>query len=84
MEGSSELLSGGNIEERELTTEMRSSYLYLLRDKLEKFVLTDCKGGESKLSAAKWQRFNRSLKEYEGWMSSLQAEFGHDLEISIC
>ncbi len=27
MEGSSELLSGGNIEERELTTEMRSSYL---------------------------------------------------------
>ncbi len=27
MEGSSELLSGGNIEERELITEMRSSYL---------------------------------------------------------
>ncbi len=27
MEGSSELLSGGNIEERELTTEMRASYL---------------------------------------------------------
>ena len=27
MEGSSELLSGGNIEERELTSEMRSSYL---------------------------------------------------------
>jgi DNA gyrase subunit A len=27
MEGSSELLSGGNIEERELSTEMRSSYL---------------------------------------------------------
>jgi DNA gyrase subunit B len=52
---------------------------YLLRDKLEKFELTDCKGNATKLSASKWQRFNRSLKEYEGWTSSLQAEFGHDL-----
>ena len=52
---------------------------FLLRDKLEKYVLTDCKGSETKLSASKWQRFNRSLKEYEGWTSSLQAEFGHDL-----
>ncbi len=52
---------------------------YLLRDKLEKFELTDCKGNTTKLSASKWQRFNRSLKEYEGWTSSLQAEFGHDL-----
>ncbi len=52
---------------------------YLLRDKLEKFALTDCNGVETKLSAAKWQRFNRSLKEYEGWASALQAQFGHDL-----
>jgi DNA gyrase subunit B len=52
---------------------------FLLRDKLEKYVIADCKGQETKLSEAKWQRFNRSLKEYEGWTSSLQAQFGHDL-----
>ncbi len=52
---------------------------FLLRDKLEKFTLTDCKGNETKLTTAKWQRLNRSLKEYEGWASSLRAEFGHDL-----
>ncbi|MBK5116175.1 MAG: DNA gyrase subunit B [Thermoleophilia bacterium] len=52
---------------------------YLLRDKLEQFELIDCRSNESSLSAAKWQRFNRSLKEYEGWASALQAQFGHDL-----
>ena len=52
---------------------------YLLRDKLEEYVLVDRVGTEHKLSAAKWQRFNRSLKEYEGWASALQAQFGHDL-----
>jgi len=52
---------------------------YLLRDKLEEFVLVDRAGGEHKLSPSKWQRFNRLLKEYEGWASALQAQFGHDL-----
>jgi DNA gyrase subunit B len=52
---------------------------YLLRDKLDKFVLVDRDGGEHKLSESKWQRFNRSLKEYDGWASALQAQFGHDL-----
>ncbi len=56
---------------------------YLLRDKLEEFALIDCKGVENKLSAAKWQRFNRSLKEYEGWASALQAQFGHDLVLFL-
>jgi DNA gyrase subunit B len=56
---------------------------YLLRDKLEKFELIDCKGTATKLTAAKWQRFNRSLKEYEGWASALQAEFGHDLVLFL-
>ncbi len=56
---------------------------YLLRDKLEKIALTDCNGVETKLSAAKWQRFNRSLKEYEGWASALQAQFGHDLVLFL-
>jgi len=56
---------------------------YLLRDKLEQFALVDCKANENKLSAAKWQRFNRSLKEYEGWASALQAHFGHDLVLFL-
>ena len=51
---------------------------FLLRDKLEKFELIDADGETAKLSAAKWQRFNRSYKEYEGWISSLQAAYGHD------
>jgi DNA gyrase subunit B len=56
---------------------------YLLRDKLERFVLVDSRGSKEKLSASKWQRFNRSLKEYEGWASALQAQFGHDLVLFL-
>ncbi len=51
---------------------------FLLRDKLEKFELTDASGETTKMSSAKWQRFNRSFKEYEGWVSSMEARFGHD------
>jgi DNA gyrase subunit B len=49
----------------------------LLRDKLERFDVTDGTGRKHKLTAARWQRFNRRLKEYEGWSDSLRAEFGH-------
>ena len=52
----------------------------LLRDKLEQFELTDAERQEDASStAARWQRFNRQLKEYEGWADSLQAEFGHEV-----
>ncbi len=51
----------------------------LLRDKLEQFALTDSEGRATKLTEARWTRFNRRLKEYEGWSDSLQAEVGHDL-----
>jgi len=51
---------------------------FLLRDKFDKFELVSHDGTASKLSEAKWQRFNRSFKEYEGWVSSLQAAYGHD------
>ena len=51
---------------------------FLLRDKLEKFEITDLAGEVSKLTQAKWQRFNRSFKEYEGWISSMQAAYGLD------
>jgi DNA gyrase subunit B len=49
----------------------------LLRDKLEKMVVTDRGGGEFKLTHARWQKFVRLLKQYEGWASSLQADWGH-------
>jgi DNA gyrase subunit B len=51
----------------------------LLRDKLEQLELADADGASHKLTATRWQRFNRRLKEHEGWADSLQAEFGHEL-----
>jgi DNA gyrase subunit B len=51
----------------------------LLRDKLEDFVLIDAAGEKKKLTPSRWQAYVRRSKEYEGWGSSLQAEFGHDV-----
>ncbi len=51
----------------------------LLRDKLEDFELTDANGETKKLTASRWQAYVRRSKEYEGWGSSLQAEFGHEV-----
>ena len=50
----------------------------LLRDKLEDFELTDATGVAKKLTPSRWQAYVRRSKEYEGWGSSLQAEFGHE------
>ncbi len=50
----------------------------LLRDKLEDFELTDALGNTKKLTSSRWQAYVRRSKEYEGWGSSLQAEFGHE------
>ena len=52
---------------------------YLLRDRIEDYELRDSTGKKTKLTAARWQRFNRKLKEYEGWSESLRADLGHDL-----
>ncbi|HET6997750.1 MAG TPA: DNA topoisomerase (ATP-hydrolyzing) subunit B [Solirubrobacterales bacterium] len=51
----------------------------LLRDKLEEFALTDATGDTKKLTSSRWQSYVRRSKEYEGWGSSLQAEFGHEV-----
>jgi DNA gyrase subunit B len=51
----------------------------LLRDKLEGFELRDANGRSKKLTKSRWQSYLRRSKEYEGWASSLQAEFGHDV-----
>ena len=51
----------------------------LLRDKLEEFELIDATGEKTKLTPSRWQAYIRRSKEYEGWGSSLQAEFGHEV-----
>ncbi len=50
----------------------------LLRDKLEEIEVADANGKATKLSKSRWQSYTRRAKEYEGWGSSLQAEFGHE------
>jgi DNA gyrase subunit B len=51
----------------------------LLGDKLERFEIANGAGGEFKLTDARWQRFGRYLKQFEGWSSALQGEYGHEL-----
>jgi DNA gyrase subunit B len=51
----------------------------LLRDKLEQFELTDATGESRKLTPTRWQAYIRRSKEYEGWGSSLQADYGHEV-----
>jgi DNA gyrase subunit B len=50
----------------------------LLRDKIEEIEVADANGKATKLSKSRWQSYVRRAKEYEGWGSSLQAEFGHE------
>ena len=50
----------------------------LLRDKLEKMEVTDREGQAFNLTHARWQKYGRLLKQYEGWASALRAEWGHD------
>jgi DNA gyrase subunit B len=51
----------------------------LLADKWEKFEVFDRHGSQFKLTEARWQRFSRLLKQYEGWSSALRAVHGHDV-----
>jgi DNA gyrase subunit B len=51
----------------------------LLSDKWEKIDVFDRHGTQLKLTEARWQRFSRLLKQYEGWSSSLRAVHGHDM-----
>jgi DNA gyrase subunit B len=50
----------------------------LLRDKLDQFQLTDGAGKQRKLGKRRWQDFKRAYKAFEGWSSTLRAEFGHE------
>jgi DNA gyrase subunit B len=51
----------------------------LLRDKLDEFEVVDAGGEKRKLNTSRWKAYIRRSKEYEGWGSSLQAEFGHEV-----
>ena len=51
----------------------------LLADKWEKLDVFDRHGTQFKLTEARWQRFTRLLKQYEGWASALRADHGHDM-----
>ncbi|HEU0019628.1 MAG TPA: toprim domain-containing protein, partial [Thermoleophilaceae bacterium] len=66
--------------QRELYLEKESELEeFLLRDKLEKMEISDREGDTFSLTHARWQKFVRLIKQYEGWASSLRAEYGHDL-----
>ncbi len=51
----------------------------LLFDKFDKIEILDGAGNPFKLTEARWQRYTRLRKQYEGWASSLRAEHGHDM-----
>jgi DNA gyrase subunit B len=48
----------------------------LLGDKFEKLEVHDHDGQVFKLTEARWKRFSRLLKQYEGWASALRAAHG--------
>jgi DNA gyrase subunit B len=49
----------------------------LLAEKWEKIDVFDRHGTQFKLTEARWQRFSRLLKQYEGWSLSLRGQYGH-------
>jgi DNA gyrase subunit B len=51
----------------------------LLADKWEKFEIFDRHATQFNLTEARWQRFSRLLKQYEGWSLSLRGHHGHEV-----
>ena len=49
----------------------------LLGDKLEKIQVFDRFATQFKLTEARWKRFTKLLRQYEGWAASLRASQGH-------
>ncbi len=49
----------------------------LLGDKFEKIEVLDRDDKQFKLTEARWKRFTKLLKQYEGWASALRAAHGH-------
>ena len=55
----------------------------LLGDKFEKLDITDSDDKHFKLTDARWKRFTRLLKQYEGWGSALKAAYGHGVVVFL-
>jgi DNA gyrase subunit B len=51
----------------------------LLRDKLDRIEVFDRAATAFNLTAQRWQRLTRLVKEYEGWASALRAAHGHEV-----
>ena len=51
--------------------------MILLGDKFEKIEVYDRYNKQLKLTDTRWKRFNRLLKQYDGWASALRAAHGH-------
>jgi DNA gyrase subunit B len=51
----------------------------LLSDKWDRFQVFDRHASAFKLTEARWQKYVRLLKQYEGWASSLRADHGHEV-----
>ncbi len=51
----------------------------LLAEKWEKILVFDRHGSQFKLTDARWQRYVRLLKQYEGWAHTLRGQHGHDV-----
>jgi DNA gyrase subunit B len=49
----------------------------LLGDKFDKIEVLDRRGSQFKLTDARWKRFTRLLKQYEGWAAALRGAHGH-------
>jgi DNA gyrase subunit B len=63
--------------ERYIEKESELEHL-LLDGKLEKFQIFDRYNSQFSLTEARWQKFGKLLKQYEGWASALRASFGHE------
>jgi len=50
----------------------------LLGDKFERFSIFDRYNKQFALTEARWQRFGKLLKQYEGWSSALRRSYGQD------
>jgi DNA gyrase subunit B len=51
----------------------------LLGDKFDKFEVTSHDGRQFKLTAARWQRLSRLLKQYLGWATALRSAHGQQV-----
>jgi DNA gyrase subunit B len=49
----------------------------LVRERVKDIEVTDRSGSTQKLTEARYQRFSRTLHEYEGWIARLRADFGN-------